>query len=261
MRQTESRGPSTRAFALVLLAAALAGQQSAAAQIPDTFTNLKVFDADISRADLVGAMQGWTKALDVRCTHCHVGPDNLQGMDFATDEKAAKRTARRMLTMSYEINAALMELPVLAESDRTQPQRVLCITCHRGLPTPPLPTETELELALEAGGAEAAVARFAELETTHAGAGRYDLTSLPLFQLGRTLIQSGRHGPAGELLTVATERFPDDADLAVLLGQAALDGGDLEAARAAVKRAREIEPGNRFSVWLEGQIESAVEQP
>ena len=71
----------------------------ASAQIPQTFTNLQVLPKDIPRAQLVSTMRGFAGALGVRCTHCHVGPDDLQGMDFATDEKESKKIARTMLRM------------------------------------------------------------------------------------------------------------------------------------------------------------------
>lgn len=74
----------------------------AAAQIPDAFENLQLLPKDINKGQLVGTMRGWATALGVRCTHCHVGPDNLVGMDFASDDKPTKRTARKMLEMGLE---------------------------------------------------------------------------------------------------------------------------------------------------------------
>ena len=92
---------------------------AAPAQIPDEFTNLELLDPEISKSDLIGTMRNWANGLGVRCNHCHVGPDNLQGMDFATDEKAAKRTARRMLVMSRGINGDLLaDLPTVDEGTR-----------------------------------------------------------------------------------------------------------------------------------------------
>jgi hypothetical protein len=118
------------ALACVVLAA------PAAAQIPSTFTNLQVLPRDIPRAELVETMRGITRALGVRCTHCHVGPDDLQGMNFATDEKPAKVSARLMLQMVQRINAEYVkELPAKAEPR----QQVSCITCHRGATVPPPP--------------------------------------------------------------------------------------------------------------------------
>ncbi|MCZ6726175.1 MAG: c-type cytochrome, partial [Acidobacteria bacterium] len=105
-------------------------------QVPDEFTNLELLDREISRGELVATMRDWATGLGVRCNHCHVGPDNLVGMDFASDEKATKRTARRMLEMARSINGDLLaNLPVVEEGQTHQ--AVSCYTCHRGLAKPP----------------------------------------------------------------------------------------------------------------------------
>lgn len=40
---------------------------------PDAFTNLQVLPKDITQSELIDLMAGFTRALGVRCTHCHVG--------------------------------------------------------------------------------------------------------------------------------------------------------------------------------------------
>ncbi len=75
-----------------------------AAQFPEKFTNLKVLPKDISRAELQSTMRAF--ALNVRCEYCHV--EKAAGkkfeMDFAADDKEAKKTARVMLEMVAAIN-------------------------------------------------------------------------------------------------------------------------------------------------------------
>src|SRR6476469_2166381 len=39
---------------------------------PEKFENLKVFSKDIPRDSLLGIMRGFTGALGVNCTYCHV---------------------------------------------------------------------------------------------------------------------------------------------------------------------------------------------
>src|SRR5688572_31654917 len=107
---------------------------SAFAQIPQTFTNLQVLPKDIPRPQLVATMRGFAGALGVRCTHCHVGPDDLQGMDFATDEKESKKVARTMLRMVRGINADVIGTLPAADPPR---QQVTCLTCHRREAKPP----------------------------------------------------------------------------------------------------------------------------
>lgn len=237
---------------LLVLAAALGS-----AQIPESFTNLQVLDKGIERGALIGVMRGWATDLGVRCTHCHVGPDNLEGMDFATDEKPTKRTARLMLSMVRDINRGTTALPVLGDSGREHAQQVTCYTCHRTQSKPPLATRELLRDAMEGEGVGAAVATFSELKDRHDNAGRYDLRDVPLFQLGRSLIEQNRLDEAQKLLEAMLEIFPESADSHVLLGQARLMSGDVDAAAAAVEEARRIEPENRFSVWLQSQIEAA----
>jgi len=68
--------------------------------------------------------RGYSRALGVACTHCHV-----EG-DFASDEKRPKRAAREMAAMHRSINERLREMKNLdSESDR---RAINCSTCHRG---------------------------------------------------------------------------------------------------------------------------------
>jgi hypothetical protein len=111
----------------------------ARAQIPAAFSNLQVFPKDIPRAELVAAMRGITTGLGVRCTYCHVGPDDLTGMNFATDEKRTKQVARTMLRMVRSINTDYIATIPAGEAPR---QAVTCMTCHRksAIPTLAAPT-------------------------------------------------------------------------------------------------------------------------
>lgn len=105
------------------------------AQIPDQFTNLKLLDREITKDRLVGTMRDWAQGIGQRCNYCHVGPDNLEGMDFASDEKPTKRTARKMLEMARVINRELLaDLPT-AEGRRHMV--VSCYVCHLGNKRPP----------------------------------------------------------------------------------------------------------------------------
>ena len=118
------------AVAVVLVAGAA---DDASAQIPDEYTNLQVLPKEIKKGELVGIMRGVAGALGVRCNHCHVGPDNLQGMDFATDEKPTKKTARLMMRMVHDINKKYLEG---RETDRPAVVEVKCATCHHGVDVP-----------------------------------------------------------------------------------------------------------------------------
>jgi hypothetical protein len=59
-------------------------------------------------------------SLGVGCEHCHLNP-------FASDEKPAKKRAREMMRMVQAINQ---------QNFPDQPNRVTCMTCHRGSTKP-----------------------------------------------------------------------------------------------------------------------------
>lgn len=96
------------------------------------FKNLKVLPKDMARPQLMGIMQGWTRALGVTCNHCH-------GDDKAADDKPEKEVARAMVKMMMNLRTNAADfLP------DNRIQKVSCWTCHRGsakieLPAPPTP--------------------------------------------------------------------------------------------------------------------------
>jgi tetratricopeptide (TPR) repeat protein len=224
----------------VALSWALLGAAPLRAQIPETFTNLQVLPKDVPRGDLVLAMRGFASALGVRCVHCHAGKDtpNLEGVDFASDEKEEKRAARLMMQMVQAINHDhLSKLP------HAPGTRVECVTCHRGLARPRTIQE-ELHEALDKGGAEGAVARYRELRTGHYGDGGYDFRQGPLNALGEGLVRAGKGREAAALLEVNAEFHPDAAWTQYLLGEAYRSLGELDKARAAYERSASLDDRN-----------------
>jgi hypothetical protein len=108
-----SRSTSRVLFALVLLpacvfllpASAVEPQPTQEAAAPPPFENLQVLPKDIPRQELIDTMKGFTRALGVRCNHCHVGEgDDLRTYDFPSDAKGEKRAARVMIEMVRAIN-------------------------------------------------------------------------------------------------------------------------------------------------------------
>ncbi len=67
---------------------------------------------------------GYSKALGVTCTHCHVESD------FASEELRPKRAAREMAVMHRSINEQLRAMHELQTEPADRP--ISCITCHRG---------------------------------------------------------------------------------------------------------------------------------
>lgn len=68
--------------------------------------------------------EGYSKALGVNCTHCHVETD------FSKDDKRPKRCARDMAGMHFMINQQLAKMQNLAPSPNGHV--INCSTCHRG---------------------------------------------------------------------------------------------------------------------------------
>jgi len=71
---------------------------------------------------------GYSRALGVSCTHCHVEED------FSSDDKRQKRAAREMALMHRMINEQLGKMENL-EAPTTE-RSINCSTCHRGAVSP-----------------------------------------------------------------------------------------------------------------------------
>jgi tetratricopeptide (TPR) repeat protein len=235
-----ARRPFLRARGLALAALALAAALPARAQVPEKFTNLKFFPKDIARADLVEAMRGFSFALGVRCEHCHAGaggPDLK--LDFASDEKEPKKTARIMLEMVRAINADhIGKLGGAAV-------RVECYTCHHGVKTPKR-IETVLYDVVEEKGLPAALAELDALRGRYYGSGAYDFGETAFCRFGERLMRSGRLPEAITVLEMNVARNPDGDWARQLLGDAYRDHGEFAKARAAYEALARKEPDNAF---------------
>ena len=119
-------------FALVAYAPP-PGRAAGSLTADTTHVNLQVFPQDIPHERLIEAMQGFRRALGVRCDHCHARGDDGE-MDFPSDDNPHKEVAREMMRMNQRINGEL-----LASIEGLHPAdgwRVTCWTCHRGEPIP-----------------------------------------------------------------------------------------------------------------------------
>lgn len=223
------------------------------AQIPDKFENLEVLPKDISKPALIGTMRGMASALGVRCKYCHVGPDNLQGMDFATDKRQSKQTARRMMLMVKAINEE--HLAGLETSSETT-VKVECKTCHRGIAIP-IQIEDVIAGVIESDGLEAAKTKYMELRDEYYGSASYDFGPRPLNSLSESLFSSGKQDAALELTRMNNELHPDYAWSRVLLAGFHKARGEKAEAIAAYDAALEIEPDNE---WVKEQRDALAKE-
>jgi hypothetical protein len=113
--------------------ASMRGQQN---PIPEKFTNLQILPKDITRAELLGMMKGFSGQTGSRCSHCHMGEEgnDLSTYDFASDARPLKAVARKMMLMVRAINGPLLEGVGTPPAGGTQ--KVTCYTCHRGVKKP-----------------------------------------------------------------------------------------------------------------------------
>jgi hypothetical protein len=115
-----------------------AAQQPASAGA--TRPNLRVLQ-QLPESQLFLMMNLVADSLGVRCDYCHIQatpnfdrtPSNVGGWAWDRDDKPQKRTAREMMRMVVDLNAARF---------KGEP-RITCYTCHRGSTdparTPPMP--------------------------------------------------------------------------------------------------------------------------
>jgi len=121
---------------VVLLASMTAIQQQAPQQQQEhKYVNLKVLPKHISNRDLGNIMGQWRRSLGVQCGFCHARNEATNQMDYASDAKPEKLTARKMFLMAAKINKKYFDakkdsLGMVMESS------VSCNTCHHGVSHP-----------------------------------------------------------------------------------------------------------------------------
>lgn len=227
------------AISAVLLCA-VAGAGARGDQMPNTFTNLQVLPKTITRAELSTVMRGIATELGVSCNHCHVGPANLQGMNFATDEKRTKQVARVMLAMTRDMNEKYVST-IPAGTEPRQPVR--CVTCHRRATKPTRPLwDILVETAVASGGA-AAVERHKAISDELYGSGLYDFREHTLNITGNILRE--QHKKIEDALLIFkrnAELFPKSANAMFAAGEAAQQLNKLAEAEDYYRKALAINP-------------------
>ena len=97
--------------------------------------NLQVLPKDMARAQVVQAMQAFTAALGVTCTHCHVFNGAGDPMnDFASDTKPTKNMARAMMRMVREHQSVGAEGRASKATDQVARGRLRDVPSRRAIP-------------------------------------------------------------------------------------------------------------------------------
>jgi hypothetical protein len=110
------------------LAATISGQENEPADA--VFMNIQIESLkNVPAGRFLRIMNaGYSRALGVACTHCHVE------QDFASDDKRPKRAAREMAIMHQGINDQLAKMQHL--ETKPEDRFINCSTCHRGQVNP-----------------------------------------------------------------------------------------------------------------------------
>jgi hypothetical protein len=109
------------------LKAAIAGREDQPAET--VFKNIQIFKGVPAGRVLAIMQMGFSPALGVDCTHCHVTGQ------WESDAAKEKQVAREMFHMTRDINQKY--LPAIKGIDSEKPA-VSCTTCHRGQVKPAL---------------------------------------------------------------------------------------------------------------------------
>lgn len=233
---------STMRWAISVAAACLAAGSSvtAAQWPPERIKNVKVLGADISIRSLVDTMAGFTRALGVRCTYCHVGSESasLDTYDFVSDSLPAKVKAREMLRMVLAINGE--HLTKLADR-RDPPIVVTCATCHRGV-TQPRPLQQVLLTAYGASGVDSVESAYRALRERYYGAAAYDFGEVPLADVAGVVRTRGKLADALRLNKLNVEFSPRSGFALRQTAGVELALGDTAAAIASLERALVLNP-------------------
>jgi hypothetical protein len=96
------------------------------------YKNLKVLPKHISHEDLGKIMGEWKNALGVKCGFCHapMADTTSHHLDFASDAKPEKNTARHMYRMTAKINKKYFSFD--KDDKGNAIPAIACMTCHRG---------------------------------------------------------------------------------------------------------------------------------
>ena len=121
------------AVATVVFGVACAAMNQQKSQIradQGEFKNLRVLPNNITHDELIATMRGFSRALGTKCDHCHAPSADPKGhLDFASDAKTEKNTARLMMRMVASINGQYIGK---LDKGEDKADRVACVTCHRG---------------------------------------------------------------------------------------------------------------------------------
>ena len=119
---------------LVTISCAVTQMKSSGPDNPQ-YKNLKVLPKDITHEQMDSVMHHFTGSLNVKCNFCHVFNQDTKQMNWAADDNKHKLVARRMMTMTNELNKKYFDQTGSTVALSSQ-LAVTCYTCHHGSTDP-----------------------------------------------------------------------------------------------------------------------------
>jgi tetratricopeptide (TPR) repeat protein len=207
---------------------------------PDKPQNLQVLNKDWPGSRLSPVMRGFTRALGVRCSYCHVGEEgkDLTTYDFVSDANPNKNRAREMLRMLGDVNDHLKKL----EPSGDKRVNMWCHTCHRGRPRP-MTLEEELGEKYRANGIDAALNHYQELRKNYYDRGAYDFSERSLNSFGYELLEKDNPS-AIRVFNLNTQLFAKSPNVWDSLAEAYLKAGNVKLAKRHYETSLKLNPKN-----------------
>ena len=237
------------ALGIVLVVGLLASAQTpVGGQQAPPMTNLQVWPKDTSPAVVLQFMNAFDDSLGVQCNYCHVEQGGR--LDFASDQKREKRVARQMILLRDSINVVLPAIvgkpagagPTSGDGHPGAPVRVLCSSCHRGLPIPASIADVVIDAAR--GGGAAGLTRFKELRARYYGGQQYDFSENALLTIAQRAMNAKNTDDAIAYLQTNLEYYPKSARTYQAMAQARSATGDKAGAIKDLEKVVELDPEN-----------------
>lgn len=208
---------------------------------PEKTTNIKVLNKDWPGSRLSPVMRGFTRALGVRCSYCHVGQEgkSLSTYDFASDQNPNKDRAREMLRMLGSVNDHLKKI----EPSGDQRINMWCHTCHRGRPRP-MTLGEELNEQYRLKGVDATLNHYHSLKQNYFVTGAYDFSERSLNGFGYELLEKKDIAAAVRVFLLNAQTFPNSANVWDSLAEAYMKSGDQKTARKYYEKSLKLDPKN-----------------
>lgn len=208
---------------------------------PEKPKNLQVLNKDWPGSRLSPIMRGFTRALGVRCSYCHVGEEGkpLSTYDFASDANPNKDRAREMLRMLGSVNDHLKKIQPSAEPRAN----MWCHTCHHGRPRP-MTLEEEMGNKYRQKGIDAALDHYHALRKDYLHTGAYDFSERSLNSIGYALLGQKDTSGAIRVFTLNAQFFPKSANAWDSLAEAYLNAGDTKMAKRHYEKSLKLDPKN-----------------